>query len=232
MIHKGDSSPGSTGSRSCNRFSRTPLSEAVAKHIDLSATRRESTHSGHQPICGDLRELPAFGGLCRDRSQFIRSLPRQCASFPGRSLPQEIPFLAADLCVRVKLRRKGPLFVHPSGAACYRIAHRSEWGARLSWLSQSQPFELARPFGRRIAQAGDANATGKASLDGGLDEGRSDEGHRDRHIDVTDAAFVARGNLLHLLCPGDDLVQPVPTSRDGLDQSGSSLHSNRTHLVS
>jgi hypothetical protein len=57
------------------------LSEAVAKHIDLSSTRRESTHSGHQPICGDLRELPAFGGLSRDRSQFIRSLPRQCALF-------------------------------------------------------------------------------------------------------------------------------------------------------
>jgi hypothetical protein len=40
----------------------------------------------------------------------------------------------------------------------------------------SQSFELARPLGRRIAQASDANAAGQATLKGSLDERRSDEG--------------------------------------------------------
>ena len=77
MIHKGDSLPGSTGSRSCNRFSRTPLSEAVAKHIDLSATRRETLSwlalliMQHGTIC--LWRLAAFVASAAQTSRFSRA---------------------------------------------------------------------------------------------------------------------------------------------------------------
>ena len=50
-----------------------------------------------------------------------------------------------------------------------------EAGPLLARPSQAQSFELARPLGRRIAQAGDADAAGQAALKGGLDEGRSNE---------------------------------------------------------
>ena len=50
-------------------------------------------------------------------------------------------------------------------------------GARSSWLSKSMSFKLTRPFGWRIAQAGDANAAGQAALNSSCDQGWSDEGH-------------------------------------------------------
>ena len=63
-------------------------------------------------------------------------------------------------------------------------------------MSQTEPLILLRPFGRRIAQIGDADAAGEPTFDCGLDQIWSDEGHRDCHIDVADAAFLARGDVL------------------------------------
>ena len=103
--------------------------------------------------------------------------------------------------------------------------------ARSGSLSKPQPFELVRPFGRRIAQTPDANAARKAALDGGLDQGGSDEGHRDRHVDMTVAAFVTRGDLLNPLHTArDDLVQPVSATRDGLDQCCASFGLDRAYF--
>ncbi len=39
---------------------------------------------------------------------------------------------------------------------------------------QTEPPELERPFGRRVAQGRNADATGQPSLDGGLDQSRRD----------------------------------------------------------
>src|SRR5262245_19293082 len=63
-----------------------------------------------------------------------------------------------------------------------------------SGLGQTKPLKLQRPFGRRITQGGDADAARKPPFDGGLDQSRRDECHRYRHVDVTNAALLARGN--------------------------------------
>src|SRR5438128_7343568 len=63
-----------------------------------------------------------------------------------------------------------------------------------SGLGQTKPLKLQRPFGRRITQGGDADAARKPPFDGGLDQSRRDKCHRYRHVDLTNAALLARGN--------------------------------------
>src|SRR5215813_4254119 len=63
-----------------------------------------------------------------------------------------------------------------------------------SGLGQTKPLKLQRPFGRRITQGGDADAARKPPFDNSLDQSRRDEGHRYRHVDLTNAALLARGN--------------------------------------
>jgi hypothetical protein len=77
-----------------------------------------------------------------------------------------------------------------------------------SGLSQTEPLILSRPFSRRIAQIGNADAAGKPTFHRGLDQARSDEGHRDRHVDMTNAAFAACSDFLDGLNAGDDGIQP------------------------
>jgi len=55
---------------------------------------------------------------------------------------------------------------------------------------------LAGPLGRSIAQASDADAARQSSFDGSLHEIGREERERDRHIDLSNAAFVAGSNLL------------------------------------
>ena len=69
--------------------------------------------------------------------------------------------------------------------------------AQLSGI-KSERFELPGPFGRRIAKSLDANATGQAALDGGLDETRCEEGKRYGQIDLTYGAAFASSDLLSL----------------------------------
>jgi hypothetical protein len=64
-----------------------------------------------------------------------------------------------------------------------------------------------RPLRRRITQTGDANAPRQASIDCGLDQARCEEGERYRHIDLSNAAFFAFGDVLDVDgVSGDDLV--------------------------
>ena len=67
-----------------------------------TTTASATTHSGHLRICGDLRDVPAFGGhsccrfwpfsLCRTRG----------AVLAGQSLPPKFPFLGAALHLDAK----------------------------------------------------------------------------------------------------------------------------------
>ena len=72
-------------------------------------------------------------------------------------------------------------------------------------LGQTKALKLQRPFGRRITQAGDADAARKPPFDGGLDQSWRDECHRYRHVDVTNAALVARSNAFDAGSARDDL---------------------------
>src|SRR5215475_2252740 len=92
------------------------------------------------------------------------------------------------------------------------------------WLNQPEPRKLKRPFGRRIAQAGDTDATRQTTFNGSLDQTWRDKRQRDRHVDVTNAAMVALRDLFQILHGArNDLSQPLPSACDGLKQSGSSL---------
>ena len=57
---------------------------------------------------------------------------------------------------------------------------------------ESERLELPSPFGRRIAQPLDANTTGQAAFDCGFDKIGSEEGERDRHVDLPNAARAGR----------------------------------------
>src|SRR5215510_14822828 len=92
-----------------------------------------------------------------------------------------------------------------------------------SGLGQTKPLKLQRPFGRRITQGGDADAARKPPFDGGLDQSRRDECHRYRHVDLTNATLLARGNGFDAGSARDDLVEPGTSARDGFDQCRTSL---------
>jgi hypothetical protein len=61
---------------------------------------------------------------------------------------------------------------------------------------QPERLSLAGPLRWQIAQAGDAHAVRTPPLDGGLDEVGSEERQRDRHVYLSHAAALARGDAL------------------------------------
>ncbi len=69
------------------------------------------------------------------------------------------------------------------------------------------------------------------ALSNGLDQGRSGEGEREGHIDVALAAVLAGSDVPHI---GDSarlhLSEPRPRARDGADELGAGLGTERTNL--
>ena len=91
---------------------------------------------------------------------------------------------------------------------------------------------LAGPLGRGIAETSDADAARQSSLNGSLHEFRREERERDRHIDLSNAAFVARSNLLDTGdSAGNNLIEPMPATRDRCDERGAGLGANGSKVV-
>jgi hypothetical protein len=69
---------------------------------------------------------------------------------------------------------------------------------------------LAGPFGRQVGEADYSHAMRKASFDRSLDEVGREEGKRDCHIDLADAAAVSRRDAFGI-CPRvhDELIEPA-----------------------
>jgi hypothetical protein len=89
---------------------------------------------------------------------------------------------------------------------------------------------LAGPLGRSITQTRDADATRQSAFDGSLHEFGREERERDRHIDLSNAAFVARGNLLDTGdSAGDDLIKPTPAARDRCDERRAGFATSRSN---
>ena len=85
---------------------------------------------------------------------------------------------------------------------------------------------MAGPLGRSIAQASDADAARQSSFDGSLHEVGREERERDRHIDLSNAAFVAGGNLRDTgHGASNNLIKPTPAARDRCDECGAGLMS-------
>ena len=81
-----------------------------------------------------------------------------------------------------------------------------------------------------IAQASDADTARQPSFDGCLHEFGREERERDRHIDLSNAAFVAGGNLLDTGA-SNNLIKPTPAACDRYDECGAGLGANGSTVV-
>jgi hypothetical protein len=74
---------------------------------------------------------------------------------------------------------------------------------------------LAGPFGRQVGEADYSHARRKASIDRRLDEVGCEEGKRDRHVDLADAAAVSRRDAFRLRSRiGYEFIEPTTPSCD------------------
>jgi hypothetical protein len=97
---------------------------------------------------------------------------------------------------------------------------------------QTEHRVLAGPLGRSIAQASDADAARQSSFDGGLHQVGREERERDRHIDLSNAAFVTRSNLLDIgHGASNNLIKPTPAARDRCDECGAGLCANGSTVM-
>jgi hypothetical protein len=97
---------------------------------------------------------------------------------------------------------------------------------------QTEHRILAAPLVRSIAETSDTDAPRQSSFDGSLHQFRREESQRDRHIDLSNAAFVARSNLLGTRDgAGNDLIKPMPATCDRCDERGASLSTNGSMVV-
>ena len=60
---------------------------------------------------------------------------------------------------------------------------------------ESEHLKLSTPFSRRIAKPFDTDATGQATFYCCFDKVGCEEGQRDGHIDLSNAAFLARAKF-------------------------------------
>ena len=93
----------------------------------------------------------------------------------------------------------------------------------LLWI-KSKRLELPAPFGQRIAEPLDADAAGETTFDGSFDEIGREEGERDRHVDLPDAALLADADFLdggH--STGDHIIEPLAAFGDGAHQACAAL---------
>src|SRR5271167_3923346 len=106
-------------------------------------------------------------------------------------------------------------------------------GALTLFRIKSERLKLPAPFGRRIAEPLDADAAGQATFHGCLDKIRGEEGERDGHIDLPNAALLAGAKFCDRgYSTRDHLVEPSTTSRDGADQARPTLELFRTDFTS
>src|SRR5260370_15721650 len=97
---------------------------------------------------------------------------------------------------------------------------------------QTEHRVLARPLGRSIAQTRDADPARQSPLDGSLHELGGEERERDRQIDLSNAAFVPRSNLLDAGDgAGNDLSKPTSAARDRCDERRAGLGAYRSPVV-
>ena len=77
---------------------------------------------------------------------------------------------------------------------------------------------LAGPFGRQVGEADNPHAMRKASFDRSLDEVGGEEGKRDCHIDLANAAAVSRCDAFRTRSRiGDEFIEPTTPAGNRCD---------------
>jgi hypothetical protein len=85
-------------------------------------------------------------------------------------------------------------------------------------LSRIEPerLKLPAPLSRRIAEPLDTDAAGQAAFYGSFDKIGREEGQRDGHVDLPNAALLARAKLCDRgYTTRDHIIEPLTTSGDG-----------------
>ena len=103
--------------------------------------------------------------------------------------------------------------------------HRRRLGSNGQLLGRKpEHLVLTGPFGRQVGEADYSHAMRKPSFDRSLDEVGREEGKRDCHIDLTDAAAVARRDAFGI-CPRvrDELVEPAAAAGNRGDEESAVL---------
>src|ERR1700733_4417923 len=91
------------------------------------------------------------------------------------------------------------------------------------WI-KSERLKLPAPFSWRIAEPLDADAARQTAFHGSFDEIRSEEGERDRHVDLPNAAPFLDADFLDCrYSTRDYIIQPPAAFGDGADQASASL---------
>ena len=136
---------------------------------------------------------------------------------------EEGPELAALLYDRLVSETADPWFGGPVGAffSGQEIPFpgngdrsRQRFGSNAELLRRKpEHLVLAGPFGRQVGEADYSHAMRKPSFDRRLDEIGREEGERDRHVDLADAAAIARRDAFRIRRRvGDELIEPAASA--------------------
>ena len=97
---------------------------------------------------------------------------------------------------------------------------------------KAEHLVLAEPFGWQVGETGNSHAMREPPVDGGLDEIGREEGKRDCHSHLADAAPVSLGDAVRgcgLL--GDKFIEPTAPAGDRCDQGGAIFRTYRPGLL-
>ena len=97
--------------------------------------------------------------------------------------------------------------------------------------SKAEHLVLAGPFGWQVGEAGNSHAMREPPVDGGLDEIR-EEGKRDCHIHLADAAPLSLGDVVRgCRFRGDKFIEPTAPAGDRCDQGGAIFRTYRPGVL-
>src|SRR6266446_4963246 len=97
---------------------------------------------------------------------------------------------------------------------------------------KSEHLVLPRPRGGHVGEAGHSHATRQPPRDGRFHEIGRQEGKRDRHVDLANAAPLALGNAFRICGRvGKKFVEPAASARNRCDQERAGLRAYRTSVL-
>ncbi len=97
---------------------------------------------------------------------------------------------------------------------------------------KSEHLVLPRPRGGHVGEAGHSHATRQPPRDGRFHEIGRQEGKRDRHVDLPNAAPLALGDAFGICVRvGKKFVEPAAASRNRCNQERAGLGADRTSVL-
>src|ERR1700692_1096128 len=106
---------------------------------------------------------------------------------------------------------------------------RPSLGSNMPLLrTKAEDLVLAGPVGWQVGEAGNSHAMRELPVDGGLDEIGREEGQRDCHIHLADAAPLALSDAFRgCRFLGDKFIEPTAPAGDRCDQGGAIFRTYR-----